>query len=421
MSTPGGVFRQVALDRLASPEQLDQLMQVTNARGWLALAAVGVMLVAGAAWGVFGSIPESVGGQGILLKSGGLFEVSPLTGGRVTDVAVNVGAAVREGQVVARLAQPDIADRLSAARIELANMRAGDARQTAYGARDGSLQRQALDEQRQGLEQSISADERTGKWLQEKIASQEQLVQQGLLTKTALLSTRQAFDATSSKIATARTELTQITVRVLGLQNQTDAKRRDRWLQLQEQERLVAELERRLKAASEVIAPYTGQILEVMAEPGNVVAPGEPVLTLDLTGRSVNDLEAILYVPSSRGKRIRTGMVVQIAPATVKQEEYGRMIGSVTYVSEFPATSKGMRRVLKNERLVSALSGDDAPYEVHADLVLDPSTVSRYRWSSSHGPPLGIQSGTLATAEITVATERPIGMVLPLFRRWTGL
>ena len=421
MSTPGGVFRQVALDRLASPEQLDQLMQVTNARGWLALSAVGLMLVAAAGWGIFGSIPESVGGQGILLKSGGLFEISPLTGGRVTDVAVNVGGAVREGQVVARLAQPDIADRLSAARAELANMRAGDERQTAYGARDASLQGQALAEQRRGLEQSISADERTGTWLEEKVGSQEQLVQQGLLTKTALLSTRQALDETRSKIATARTELTQITARELGLRNQTEAKRRDRGLQLQEQERLVAELERRLKAASEVVAPYTGQILEIMAEPGNVVAPGEPVLTLDLTGRSANDLEAILYVPSSRGKRIRAGMVVQIAPATVKQEEFGRMIGSVTYVSEFPATSKGMRRILKNERLVSALSGEDAPYEVHADLVLDPSTVSRYRWSSSHGPPLAIQSGTLATAEITVATERPIGMVLPLFRRWTGL
>jgi HlyD family secretion protein len=58
---------------------------------------------------------------------------------------------------------------------------------------------------------------------------------------------------------------------------------------------------------------------------------------------------------------------------------------------------------------------------VHADLVVDPSTVSGYRWSSSKGPPLKIQSGTLATGNIEVATKRPIEMVIPLMRKYTGL
>jgi HlyD family secretion protein len=97
------------------------------------------------------------------------------------------------------------------------------------------------------------------------------------------------------------------------------------------------------------------------------------------------------------------------------------MLGRVPYDSDFPAPPKGMSRVLKNDQLVSVLSGGGAPYEVHVDLTVAPETVSKYRWSSSDGPPLTIQSGTLATASIEVSAERPIGMVIPLFRRYTGI
>ena len=59
------VFRQVALERLASPDQLDELMPVTSARAIWALAALGAVLVVTIAWSVVGSIPSEVQGQGI--------------------------------------------------------------------------------------------------------------------------------------------------------------------------------------------------------------------------------------------------------------------------------------------------------------------------------------------------------------------
>jgi HlyD family secretion protein len=182
----------------------------------------------------------------------------------------------------------------------------------------------------------------------------------------------------------------------------------------------VAQAERELRAASEVTAPYTGRILEIMTERGRMVGAGEPILSLDLTGRTVKELEAVIYVPPVHGKRVHPGMSIQISPSTVKQEEYGLMLGKVTYVSDFPATTKGMQRVLKNEQLVVALSGAGAPYEVHADLAVDPETVSRYRWSSSAGPPLKIQSGTLAVGNIEIAAKRPIELVMPWLRRLIG-
>lgn len=61
------IFRQESLERLSSPEQLDQLMQVVNARSWLALGALGSLVLLAIGWSIFGRIPITVTGKGILV------------------------------------------------------------------------------------------------------------------------------------------------------------------------------------------------------------------------------------------------------------------------------------------------------------------------------------------------------------------
>jgi HlyD family secretion protein len=415
------VVRKISLDRLASPEQLDQLMQVTTPKGWVALLALSALLLTAVVWGCVGRIPETVHGQGMLVKSGGVLQVVPSAGGRVTDIAVSVGDMVSAGQIVARVAQPELTDQLNQALAKLADLRAERESSLAFGRRDLALQNAALAQQRSAAEQSVATAEESQRWLEQKIVEQEKLAKQGLITKQTLLATREQFNAALQRASAGRSELAQIRVRMLALVNEHDGDRDEARLRIEDAEHEVARLERELAERSEVTTPYTGRVLELMTEQGDMVASGEPILSLDLAGRSVKKLMAVLYVPSIEGKRVRPGMLVRIAPSTVKQEEYGMMLGRVTYVSDFPATTKGMSRVLKNDQLVSVLSGSGAPYEVHADLTVAPETVSRYKWSSSDGPPLTIQSGTLATASIEVRAERPIGMVIPLFRKYTGI
>ena len=85
------VFRKASLDRLSSPEQLDQVMSVTSPRAWLALLAIGAILLAALVWGVFGTIPSKTYGQGILLTSGGVHDITHISSGRVTDIRVRQG------------------------------------------------------------------------------------------------------------------------------------------------------------------------------------------------------------------------------------------------------------------------------------------------------------------------------------------
>jgi HlyD family secretion protein len=416
-----GIFRKVSLERLSSPEQLDQLMQLTDPKGWILLGSFTTVLLTAVVWGVFGRLPQDVGGMGILVKSGGVFEVVSLASGRMADVAVSVGDEITEGQVVARLSQPELADKLREARAVHAELTARHAQILAHGGKDIEAQTRLLAQHRSTVEQGIAAAQQSIKWYQEKIGIQEKLTQEGLLTKQTLLNTRQQLDAATQKVSEGHGQLAQIAVKELELRTRWQEEARASDTRLDQQQRAIAELERDLKANSEIVAQQTGRILEILTEQGAMVNKGEPVLTLDLMGRTVKDLEAVIFVPSVYGKQVKVGMTALIAPSTVRQEEFGMMLGRVTYVSDFPATPRGMHRVLKNDKLISGLAGGDAPYEVHADLLIDASTVSKYKWSSSSGPPLRIQSGTLAAAQITVASRRPIEMVIPLIKEYAGL
>ncbi len=415
------IFRKASLERLSSPEQLDQMIQVTNPRGWIALTALGGLLLTAILWSFFGSIPTKVQGQGILIKSGGVFEVVSVGSGQVTDIAVEVGDRVSEGQAIARIAQPQLREELQQARANLRELKAQYARVQRFSQQDLQLQTTYVEQQRANLEQSIRIGEERLGWLEDKINSQEQLLEEGLITRQTLITTQQTYHRTKEEVEDNRNQLTQLESRTLTQTNDAEQDLLTWQFQINETERNIEQLEEEYDLMSKVISPYTGQVLEIMAEPGNLIQAGVPVVRLDLVGRAIKDLEAVVYISSIDGKRIKPGMEIQIAPSTVKQEEYGFMQGDVTYVSDFPATTQGMMRVLKNQQLVQSLSMGSAPFEIYADLRLDPSTISGYVWSSSDGPPLDIQTGTMCQALITVEVRRPIELVLPILRNFAGV
>lgn len=54
------IFRKKSLDRISSPEQLNDYIRVSSPGIWLLLAAVVILLIGIGVWGVFGTIESSV-------------------------------------------------------------------------------------------------------------------------------------------------------------------------------------------------------------------------------------------------------------------------------------------------------------------------------------------------------------------------
>lgn len=63
------LFRQESLERLSSPEQLDQLMQIVTPKSWVPLGTLGVLVLVGLVWSVVGRIPITVTGSGLLVSA----------------------------------------------------------------------------------------------------------------------------------------------------------------------------------------------------------------------------------------------------------------------------------------------------------------------------------------------------------------
>lgn len=62
------LFRKESLERLSSPERLDELMTIVNFKTWLPLGAIGVLLGLGLIWSFVGRIPVTTNGRGLLVK-----------------------------------------------------------------------------------------------------------------------------------------------------------------------------------------------------------------------------------------------------------------------------------------------------------------------------------------------------------------
>jgi hypothetical protein len=96
------LFRQEAMDKTLSPDELDRLMRVTSPRGWLALIALLALIAAAVIWGVFGTVPVVISGDsGVLLGGDSRHQIVSQISGLVTEVKVKSGDTIKEGEVIA--------------------------------------------------------------------------------------------------------------------------------------------------------------------------------------------------------------------------------------------------------------------------------------------------------------------------------
>jgi HlyD family secretion protein len=185
-----------------------------------------------------------------------------------------------------------------------------------------------------------------------------------------------------------------------------------------ELERNLAGLENQMEIQSSVESPYDGQVIEMKAVPGSLVAAGSPILSIQPQG---NTLEVLVYLPSLQAKAVQPGMAAEISPSTVKREEFGFIRGKVVYAGEFPASFDALMRNFQNETLVRSIMTGGPVTELRVTLERDPMTSSGYKWSSSRGPEITISSGTLCTVEVITRHQPPVSLLFPFFKAKLGL
>lgn len=411
------VFRKVSLERLSSPEQLDQLLQVTRPSGWLALGSLAALLAAALAWGFLGTIPTEARGGGMLLRRGGVSDLVSAASGQVEEILVAVGDRVEKGQVVAKIRQDGLLRQLEEATARREAVARGYDDLLRFAEEQRRLSAQNLIQQRANLERSIATLKREASLLEERIAAQRELLADGLITRQTLLATEQELNQARDQLAAQRLELDGLELARLEEAQSLEQRIETRRGELRDLDLEIREIRGTIEENVNVVSSETGRVLELAVDGGDVVDPGTVILTMEVISE---ELVAVLYVPASEGKKVVPGMEVKLSPATVKREEHGFMVGTVRWVAEYPSTSRGMVRLLGNQEMVERLLDAGPPIQVDVALAQDPATPTGYRWSSSTGPELEITSGTPAEGRIILEEDRPISLLLPKVRSALG-
>ncbi|MEO5373898.1 MAG: NHLP bacteriocin system secretion protein [Alphaproteobacteria bacterium] len=417
------IFREASLERLSTPEQLDQVMRVTSPTAWMAMIALFLVVAGGLAWSVMGTVPIKVTGKGILISPGGVLDVVSASQGRITSFAVHPGDRIAEGQVVAQLAQPDITAELETSRGDLEEARSQFQKISAFDRHDLAVQKAQMGKKREALTQKIGFLEDRLKWLKEREGYETELREKGLLDRKRVIDTKIDINKAREELATTQNDIKQISIDESTLEITKERELLELEMKVSTLTRKVDTLTEKLGRNVTIVSPYSGQIVEFKYNAGEMVEPGKALFTMvpstrlaqqgDAATGEVTGLVAKLYVSAEDGKKIRVGMEAQIAPSTVKREEYGFVLGEVRHVAAVPSSEEGMLRILKNRTLVQELSGGAAPFEVTVALKSDPATPTGFRWSSSRGPEGEINSGTLCEGHLTVREIRLISLIIP--------
>ena len=414
-----GIFRQAALDRMSSPEQLDRLVTITDARGWIALAVCGGLMAWLLIWSVFGSIPTNVKGQGILLQRDGvLVNASSQASGILKRFTVKIGDVVKKGEPVAYIEQDMGQQRRTDAAEALQDQQNALSRLDSDYRKELSSKRQAIVDRRRALQPLIDADEKRISFLNGVLGKQEKYAREGIFSESSLDEIRAEIARIRTDEAGHKEELSQLDLQLIQLQNRYRDERSRQILALNDARRNAGQQSLSLKQDNVITAPIDGRVTELKSAPGDLVQAGQPVLSVEGGSKG---LQAFLFMPTADGKKLAVGQTARISPANVKKEEYGSLLGRVAGISDFPVTRQGMDALLSNPSLISLFSSQGPPYEVRIDLLPASGSRSGYRWTSKKGAPYPLLSGTTFEAEVTVTEQRPITLLIPFLRKTTGL
>ncbi|MCP6757223.1 MAG: NHLP bacteriocin system secretion protein [Fischerella sp. CENA71] len=471
------IFRQEALDRLSSPEKLDQAIQVVKPQAWLSLSALGFLVAVGALWSVFGRIPLTVTGQGILIRPRHVVQFQSPSSGQLLTLKVKPGDVVKKGDVLGIIDQSALKQQLQQEQTKLQQLQTQNdeidqLKQQLIDQQVRILQQQRIDlentlqreqvtpklrdqtltsivQKRQNLQQKKQQLIYLVKTLQKQFENRRDLFQERVISQDLLVQSEEQYFNTQAQLLDIESQLKELDIQTTNTQrdylqnlNKSDeiktkikdiktqevkliAQYRqesiDKINQIRETKHRIDQLALQLVQESRIISKYDGQILEVSTVPGQIVNSGTRLGVIEAEDPKTK-LMSLVYFANKDGKQIKPGMSVQVTPSFAKREKEGGIVGIIQNISAFPVSTQDIAAIVGNQEIADSLAGKgEGRVQAFVQLQEDATTSSGYKWSSSLGPNLKISSGTTTSVQVKVDEVAPISYIIPLLRSWTGI
>lgn len=424
------LFRQVALDKVSNPDQLDRSLQIVRPLHWLGIWTLVLVLIGGFVWSILSTAPVTVQGQGLLLSTAGVVALSARSEGQVEAVLAKTGERIETGQPLVRLQRFAVLDAITAKKAEL------------RGAQNTLTERMASYDQYLAMQAGLKATRRESIEVQlEQLKNQHQLqskrikdmkalLEKGFTSATAFNDEEIKLSDLENRIAKLHSDRIDLDVQQKGEDLRRQQEIRDAELRADILKNELANIEQDYERNRVLLAPVAATIAEFTVNPSDLVTTGQVLVRLmpDQTDkpddRHQTGLHAIVFIPNKDAKKVHKDMIAHVMPSTTRLQKDGFILAKVTDIAPMASSREGILRRFNSPTLVDSLLQLGAPFEVEMDLDDNPNAPSGYLWSSGRGPDIRLESGTFITAEVVVERKRIISLALPSFDyifRWLGI
>jgi HlyD family secretion protein len=262
-------------------------------------------------------------------------DLAPKIAGRVSEVLVREGARVKAGDLLVRL---DLGDTAIAVEREQAGVRSAEARADDVKAGSRSQEIAAaqaeLTDRRASLQLAAKENERQTFLLSKRVGTQRDY-------------DRAHTDLERARAAVAASEERLALVQAGARKNQTLAAEADA-------QRAAAVLKQSVVLAkeNEIRAPADGIVLHRLAEPGQLVSPGQPAVTLAFA----DHLFVRTFIPESQLGRIKVGAAAEVTVDAFPNRTFAAHITEISPDAEF--TPKAVETKSERVNLVYGAKAD---------------------------------------------------------------
>ncbi|GBD52710.1 NHLP bacteriocin system secretion protein [Microcystis aeruginosa NIES-298] len=443
----------------------------------LRLMPVGLLLGGLSYWAIVGKIPTPVQGRAVILIPRSIVNIEPRQGGRVLTLLIQPGDSVKKGQLLATLEFPELETELKDKKDRLADLKQQDKRVDSIEVSRRQLNAASIDRQQKAnqlqikaLQVQLSSNQKQreaylshARYLKnfqnstdERLAAYDKLIEEGAVAKLDFPSYLFQFNnlEASNSINRVQIELDRLKgvdeslraqMNALTAQNNilnTEKRQIDlqdtasdilRYNAIADQQREINTLRTTIQANKNVVSLYNGQILDLSVNPGEVLAPGGRIGTLEVSNLKAKTNVVALF-KSGDAKRLEPGKEVEVVPDLYDRERYGGIVAKVITVDQQPVTVAELANIVGSHELASKLflgrdeDDRDKPIPVNASVIkatlalkVDRNTPSGFYWTQAKGAPQTITNGTTADVHAVVEERSLVSYITPAFRWITGV
>jgi len=395
-----GLFRKAAVDARRTEAAEVDFLAGFKPKGWsvlLLLASLVGLLFVGAA---LAKVEVNAEAQGMLRAPRGLCPVASVLGGSISEVLVQSGDQVQQGQVVARLEATELRAALVNRERELATT---EREVSEADRRDRQIEERAslaMQRRRSALQGRVEINRERLAQRRQQSENYAELVREGGASQDQSLIVKEALQAASESVSALSAELAQLDLEIADRARQWQERDTARRSQLSRAQANVEEA-RTVLASTEIKAPASGQIESVLSSPGNVVEAGGLFGNIVPSGapRTI-----VAFVPSKDIAFVTPGATATVEVQSLPISEFGLGKGRVTRVSSDVATPTEVQATLGETLQGTVVRVELELIDSESSALMDPH----------------LRSGDRVTIRLHRRERRVITLLFDFVRKWVS-